>query len=164
MTFVFPRHFVVRKLYQKTLRGMKHLPHGRCFIPRKNDSCPTSQNVPRVLWGPNFRYRAQNSPSLGPTLRQVNPAHKSTSCFLNIHFNVIPPIYVQIFQEVFRIKLCINLAPLSHSATCRLYKLIQLILNYFINLTALGKEKVNKLYKALHYSFFFQFSVISLRS
>jgi hypothetical protein len=36
---------------------------------------------------------------------------------------------------------------LSYSATCRPNKLI---LHDFINLTVLGKEKVNKLYKALH--------------
>ena len=39
-----------------------------------------------------------NSPLPFPILSHRNPIHVFTSCFRNIHFNIVPPIYVFIFQ------------------------------------------------------------------
>jgi len=42
-----------------------------------------------LLWNPKVRHRFQNSPSLVPILRQINPVYTSAPYFLKIHFKII---------------------------------------------------------------------------
>jgi hypothetical protein len=39
-------------------------------------------------------------PATDPTLSQSRPVHTRTSCFFNVHFNIIPTVYVWIFQLI----------------------------------------------------------------
>jgi hypothetical protein len=47
-----------------------------------------SQEIHRLLWNPNIHYRVHKSPSLNPTLSQMNPVHALTPYYFNIHFNI----------------------------------------------------------------------------
>jgi hypothetical protein len=54
-------------------------------------SCSSNQNIPYVLWHPKIDYSVDKSPPLVSILSQLNPAHKFSTRFFKIHFNIIPP-------------------------------------------------------------------------
>jgi len=66
-----------------------------------------SQEIPRMLWNPNFRCRVHNS----PILRKMNPVHVLPSFFSKIHVRInFPPTNCKlchlrsVFQRRLRVK------------------------------------------------------------
>ena len=55
------------------------------------NSFSTSQETPRVLWNPNYRYRIHKFLPPVPILSQLDPSHIPTSHFLKIHLTIILP-------------------------------------------------------------------------
>jgi len=53
------------------------------------DRFAASQEISRILWNPNVRYRIHKCPLRVPILCQLDPFHTQTSHFLKIHLNII---------------------------------------------------------------------------
>jgi len=53
------------------------------------NSHSSSQGSPRLLWDAKIHYRVQKSPSLIPTMSQMNLIHIFSSSFPRIHTNII---------------------------------------------------------------------------
>jgi hypothetical protein len=54
-------------------------------------NCAAAQEFPNILRNPKVHYRVHKSPSLVPTLRQIDPVHTTQSYLSNIHFNIVRP-------------------------------------------------------------------------
>ena len=50
-----------------------------------------SQEIPRIIWNPYFRYLIHKLPTPVPILIQLDPVHNLTSHFLKSHLNIILP-------------------------------------------------------------------------
>jgi hypothetical protein len=48
-----------------------------------------SQDIPRVFWNSVVHHLTQNSPSLVPLLKQLNPVYDAPSSLFKIHFNTV---------------------------------------------------------------------------
>jgi len=60
------------------------------YSSRADHSC-TSQQIPRILWHPNVRYRIHNSSPLVPVVSQINTLHTLTTDLFHINVNIILP-------------------------------------------------------------------------
>jgi hypothetical protein len=56
--------------------------------------CSTSQEILRILWNPKVYHRVHKSPSPVPILNQMNAIQNLQPHFPNIHFNIIPHLYL----------------------------------------------------------------------
>ncbi|PNF42040.1 hypothetical protein B7P43_G11602, partial [Cryptotermes secundus] len=57
----------------------------------KAANCAAIPEFLSILWNPKVHYRAHKSPSLVPSLSQINPVHIILSYRSMIHFNIVHP-------------------------------------------------------------------------
>ena len=110
------------------------------------------QWIPSILWSPKLHYGIHMCPPPVPIPSQLDPFHTVTYQFLNIHLNIIPPIYASVFPVVSFTQVPhpnpVFASSLPIRATCTAHS----ILLYFITRTILGEQ-----YGSLippHYVFF----------
>jgi len=64
---------LARKLIPLLEHSCNHtIPHGRVLLCNSHSA---SQEIPRLLWNPEFHFRLHNSLPLDPNLSQMNPVH-----------------------------------------------------------------------------------------
>jgi hypothetical protein len=57
----------------------------------ESNSCPASQEIPRLLWNRNVHYRIYKSLRLVSILSQVNSVHTFPPYFPKVHSDIILP-------------------------------------------------------------------------
>jgi hypothetical protein len=54
-------------------------------------NCAVTQELPSILWNPQFHYRVHKSPPLVSILSQIEPVHTIPSYLSKIYFNIVRP-------------------------------------------------------------------------